>query len=172
MTQQNSSGRESQSAPRWRLLREYRVEIAWFFVVIIGLFLLFERLSIRSTLIHWLRSSLTTVMGIAGRLDDAMGAFLASLTVSVVIGTVLLIAAVVGILARVRWRLLRSRSLTTVRCPVCKGELHRIHRSGFDRALSRFVPVRRYRCASPTCRWSGLRVHVSTGQHHSKSSSR
>jgi hypothetical protein len=40
-------------------------------------------------------------------------------------------------------------------CPRCGGEIIRIRRRLFDRFLSLFRPVRRFRCASPGCEWRG-----------------
>ncbi len=151
---------------RWRsLLRIYRVELAWLLLVLLGIFLLFERLSIRSSIVRWLHSLLSLTFHAAGHVDDALGALLSRLTLSDAIGMLFIVGAATGIIMRVRWRLMRSTTLTAVRCPECAGELHRIHRHGLDRLISIFVPVRRYRCASKGCSWSGLRVQTSSGQH-------
>jgi hypothetical protein len=40
-------------------------------------------------------------------------------------------------------------------CPRCKGPVYRIRRRFADRVLSLFVPVRRYRCSSWACGWTG-----------------
>lgn len=45
-------------------------------------------------------------------------------------------------------------------CPRCNSPLYRVPRRLFDRLLSLFVPVRRYRCSARekdfTCKWEGL----------------
>jgi hypothetical protein len=41
-------------------------------------------------------------------------------------------------------------------CPQCQGRLDRVPRGVFDRVLSLFVPLRRYRCRSARCGWEGL----------------
>lgn len=40
-------------------------------------------------------------------------------------------------------------------CPQCGGRLIRMTRRAMDRALSLFVPVRRYRCQNFSCQWEG-----------------
>jgi predicted RNA-binding Zn-ribbon protein involved in translation (DUF1610 family) len=64
----------------------------------------------------------------------------------------------VAIAYRLRWRLMHSRSLTSMTCPNCGSDIHRVHRHTADRIANWFVPVRRYRCWNKECEWSGLRV--------------
>ena len=40
-------------------------------------------------------------------------------------------------------------------CPQCGGSVDRIPRRWLDRLTSLFLPSRRYRCWSATCRWEG-----------------
>lgn len=40
-------------------------------------------------------------------------------------------------------------------CPHCHSALSRVPRRAFDRLLSLFVPVRRYRCRAVACSWEG-----------------
>ncbi len=41
-------------------------------------------------------------------------------------------------------------------CPRCQRRTDRVARRWFDRFLSLFMPVVRYRCASAGCGWEGL----------------
>jgi len=41
------------------------------------------------------------------------------------------------------------------RCPRCEGPVIRVRRRFVDRLLSRFVPLRRYRCPRFGCSWEG-----------------
>lgn len=41
-------------------------------------------------------------------------------------------------------------------CPQCRSPLRRVQRRPIDRLLSRWVPVRRYRCRAMACDWMGL----------------
>jgi hypothetical protein len=40
-------------------------------------------------------------------------------------------------------------------CPRCNGSVYRVPRRFVDLLLSRFMPVRRYRCDSMGCDWEG-----------------
>lgn len=86
-----------------RVLRTYKFEIVWLIVIALGIFLIFERLSIRSTFIGWLKQASAAALGGAGRLDELVSAFLARTTFSDVIGYVLIVGALAAIVLRLRW---------------------------------------------------------------------
>lgn len=53
----------------------------------------------------------------------------------------------------------------TASCPKCRSALHRVWRRPFDRFISLFVPVHRFRCEQFACQWSGnLRVSVKSAK--------
>lgn len=140
------------------LLRQYRFEIIWFAVVALGVFLVFERLHIRRNVLRWLGAAAAAVLHGIGHVDEAVAAFVARTTFSDAVGYVLILGALVALVLRVRWRLMRSPRATALRCPKCGGEIHRVHRTNMDHVISGFVPVQRHRCANRECRWRGLRV--------------
>ena len=41
-------------------------------------------------------------------------------------------------------------------CPQCASIVERMQRNWFDRLLSLWLPVLRYRCRSDTCGWEGV----------------
>ncbi len=49
----------------------------------------------------------------------------------------------------------RDRNLMATDCPHCASRALRIPRRLRDRLFSFIVPLRRYRCESPECRWEG-----------------
>ena len=55
MSEHQHHHRRSRASKLRQFLRTYRFEIVWLIVVALGIFLIFERLSIRSSLIAWLR---------------------------------------------------------------------------------------------------------------------
>jgi hypothetical protein len=148
--------------PVRRFLREYP-EVFWVAMAALGLFLLVERLNIRKSLVRYARAVPETAVDVVGHLVDSMD----RLTLSDLLGFVLLVGASVAIVYRVRWRLMHTTALTTIRCPQCKGEIHRVHRRVMDRVISWVVPVHRYRCSNPACRWAGRRVAIAEGSHRS-----
>jgi hypothetical protein len=139
-------------------LRAYLFEIIGAIVIALGVFLVMERMSIRSTLSRWAAIESKNAQAIFGQVDAAAGALVARIELSDIVGIVLILAAVIVVTLRVRWRLMRMPSLTTLSCPRCEGGLHRVHRHRRDRLVSLIVPVRRYRCSNPECRWCGIRV--------------
>jgi hypothetical protein len=151
-----------------RILRQYRFELTWLIVVALGLFLVLEQMNIRASLARWFREAVARLFSGFQQFDNGLVAFLARVSISDVVGFLLLTAAVVAVLLRLRWRLLNNAALATVTCPKCGGPIHRVHRTTSDRFLSLYVPVRRYRCHSPDCGWHGLRV----GKHGSPQAAR
>ena len=146
-----------------RFLRTYRFEIIWLIVVVLGVFLIFERLNIRGSFIAWLRRATAATLHGVGQLDEMVADFLARTTLSDGIGLALVLGALGAIALRVRWRLIHNPALALLRCPRCNGNVHRVHRHAVDHAINVFVPVRRYRCANDECRWHGLRVGTDHG---------
>lgn len=146
-----------ESRPR-NFLRIFRVELLWLLIVAIGLFLLLERANLRSSVTLWARETVHRLLQRVTSLDEQINAFLTQVSLSDLLGFALVLIAVVAILLRVRWRLLNTPKLAQLRCPKCDGNLYRIHRTGIDRLINVYVPVRRYRCRADGCGWSGLRM--------------
>lgn len=139
-------------------LRQYRFELIGLVVVLLGVFLVFERMNIRTSLLSWLRNTAASLLRGAGRVDNLVNDFLARTSLSDAIGYALILAALIILVLRFRWRLRHSARLTLLTCPKCGGNLHRVHRTRLDHMINTFVPVRRYRCAQRSCNWKGLRV--------------
>lgn len=145
-----------------RLWTSYRVELIGLVVAGLGIFLLFEQLNLRRSFAAWFRTTVTASLSRFHDLDVEVSSLLARLSLSDLIGVVLILVAVVLVLWRLRWRLLNAPTLSSGSCPKCGGPLHRVHRKWYDRFICLYVPVRRYRCHNAECHWKGLRV----GRHH------
>lgn len=141
-----------------QFLRNYRIELLWLLIVAIGLFLLLEQANLRSSVTLWAGETAHRLFQRATSLDEQISAFLIQVSLSDLLGFALVLIAVVAILLRLRWRLLNTPRLTQLKCPKCDGSLGRTHRTGIDRLISVYVPVRRYRCRTDGCGWSGLRT--------------
>lgn len=136
---------------------EWWAEIAIALLMAFGIFLLFERMQIRQTLLRWVRSVWAAFARSLGSASEGLARFIQSRTLSDLTGLTFLLIAVVIILWRLRWRLLNTPRFTDRLCPQCGTAIHRVHRRGLDRVVNVLVPVRRYRCDNRECRWSGLR---------------
>jgi hypothetical protein len=144
-------------------LRAYGFEIIWLLIVLLGIFLIIERLSIRRLFGAGLNRFAAAAQHGAGNLGGIAADLLARITLSDAIGYALVLGALGVIALRVRWRLLHNPALALLRCPQCHGNIHRVHRHTVDRVISFYVPVRRYRCTDDQCRWFGLRVGTGHG---------
>lgn len=145
-----------QKQPVWWL--PYRWEILAVLALIGGVLLIAGSGALRARLLSFLLVTVETITGRLAGLDTALGAFLARVTISDVLGAGLIVVALGLLLVRIRQRILNDPALAVVQCPRCGGHIHRIHRSRLDRVISCVVPVRRYACAAVNCHWKGLRV--------------
>lgn len=119
-----------------------------------------HRLEIVATLIVLAGVLLVTDVRTIGEAALSMlGTILGRASVAVWIGFVLIGGGLIVLAWRMRVRFLSSSRWRANTCPKCGGRLNLIHRRWYDRAVGKiFLPhARRFRCASPGCRWSGLR---------------
>jgi len=140
-----------------RFLSDWWAEVLIGLLVAFGVFLLFERMQIRQSLLRWLQTGWAALARLLGTASEGLARFIQSRTLSDLTGIAFLLLAVVVILWRLRWRLLHTPRFRDRLCPECGGSLHRVHRHGLDRLVNLLVPVRRYRCDNRECRWVGLR---------------
>jgi len=143
-------------------LKAYWVEILIVFGLLLGIFLVFERMDIRGTLLRWFVATIRGGATAIGRLDDALVYFFTHIGLSEIISIPLLLVVFVAIIWRIRWRLRQLPALTDLHCPRCKGNIHRVHRHTLDHLIGIIVPVRRYHCTNRECGWSGIRVATHT----------
>jgi hypothetical protein len=140
-----------------RLWRQFAVEIVALILVGLGMFLIFERMQIRATVLRFLRSLLGALVHAAHALDQGLRYAVSRVTLSDATGAIAIVAAVWLIIWRARWRVARSEILASRVCPVCGSRLHRVHRRTRDRLFTWIVPLHRYRCATHDCRWTSLK---------------
>lgn len=139
---------------------EYRFEISSLLIVLVGIFLLVEPFSVRT----WLRAKLLTLASRlhwwSEALTEKIIQFLTSMTLSDLIGGVIVLLATIFFLTRVRHRYLNSSRWLSTTCPVCGKGLHRRRRNRLDHFLGKTIlpNSRRYFCSE--CGWSGLSNHI------------
>ena len=141
----------------WRIWHDWWVEIVIGLLVALAVFLLVERMSIRQTLRAWLVALWVGLQSFLSGVARAVAGRVQHTTLSDLLAYCLLLAAVTLILWRTRRRLMTLPRFTTIRCPRCGSDVHRVHRRWHDHLLDLYVPVRRYQCTDPNCRWRGLR---------------
>lgn len=149
-----------------RIIRNYRIELAAVFVILLGIFLLVEPFEIRETLYHWL----VLLRKFISQIIAAIGAFVHeyrdTFTLSDFVGLVLITATVVFGAWRLRWRYLHSAWYDAETCPRCGADLRRIHRTKLDHFLSLVLMVKwhRYACKAEGCGWVGLKKPIHEGR--------
>jgi hypothetical protein len=159
---------ERQRSPFLLFLKTYWVEILIVVGLILGVFLLFEQINIRGTLLGWAVAAGNFGLNLVTRFINGLMGLRSRLGLSELIAIPMLIGVVILLIWRIRWRLRNTPALVDAHCPQCGGGLQRVHRQFADRAVSIFVPVRRYRCTNRDCGWSGMRVSTHSGRGRAK----
>jgi len=162
---------ERRRNPFLLFLKAYGVEILITVALVLAVFLLFEQMDIRKTLMGWFSEVTVAGTNATTRLFDALVGFRSRLGLSELIAIPMLIGVLILLTWRIRWRLGNTPALVDTHCPRCGGGLQRVHRRFFDRVISIFVPVRRYRCPNRGCGWMGVRVFTHSGRDHAKPAS-
>lgn len=153
-----------------KFIREYRVELIALLILFLAIFLLTEKMYIRQTVWGWLAAAFDFLGQSASNLAEALQAQITDLTVSDLIGILLLFFTLLFILWRARYRFLRSSFWQIRSCPRCGSPVKRIRRKMAERVFSRllFLHAHRYLCSNPDCRWTGLRGSSDRGLHRRK----
>ena len=153
-----------------RVLQDYWVEFVALAVVATGIFLVVIDVS----LLQKLRLLLHQVGVLFGDLEGSFYSWLrdyiARFGLGDLLGWLLVLGGLVFVFWRGRHHFYRSAYWKAVDCPKCGSGLHRIHRTTWDRFLSRtlLLGARRYQCKNPECGWSGLRDRREEDRRHKR----
>jgi len=138
-----------------KFLKEYKVEIIFLFVVVIGLIGVFGRETVLPVLLgaipgvqKGISEQITAVLAFFRRTDpfDLFQYFL-------------VFSGLVFVIWRVRWHFMQSEIYSGKTCPECGAAFQRIHRTRLDHFFGKilFLPLNRYQCSNAECDWTGLR---------------
>jgi hypothetical protein len=142
-----------------RFWGENWVEILAVLAVILGIVLIkFER--------SWLTTIKDILLNWFGFLKNLMLRFNTRFSLTDLVGGFVVLAGILFVLWRIRYRLGKSQRWRSRACPRCGSTLHRVHRTTLDRFIGFLVlpHSRRFRCDNPDCRWTGLLY----GRHHAE----
>jgi len=159
---------ERQRSPFLLFLKTYWVEILIVVGLVLAIFLLFEQVNIRGTLLGWAVAAGDFGLNLVARFINSLQSLRSRLSLSELIAIPMLIGVVLLLIWRIRWRLRNTPALVDAHCPRCGGGLQRVHRHSIDRVISIFVSVRRYRCTNRDCGWSGMQVSTHSGRGRAK----
>jgi len=142
-----------------RILREYWLDIVLISVVGTGVLLVVTEVSIRDLLKLAFQNAVALLGRWEGNLVGGTKYLMTHFSLNDLLGAALAVVALVFILWRGRYHFYRSEYWQAVNCPKCGSGLHRIHRTTWDRFLSRTLlrGARRYQCKNRECGWTGLR---------------
>ena len=157
MTEKRRKHRRRSKRHERSFLNHFWFEILIAFLFLFGVFLLFEDMELKSMIFHGV---LGIFRGISNAFSSFLSAILGGLTVietSDIVGTILIIIALILLAFRARQKAIeRYGELTS--CPECNGDLIHIHRNRLQRITSTLLrlKIRRYRCKE--CSFEGLRI--------------
>jgi len=159
-TSQDSKRRRKTKRHEKSIFREFSIEIIIGVIFLFGVFLLFERMEIKSYVFHGI---VGTLKSITDAFSDMLGSILGIADVfetSDIVGVSLIIIAFLLLTVRVRQKaIIRYHDLDE--CPECSGDLMHIHRNMPQRMFSKIflLKIRRYKCKS--CDFEGFRMRAS-----------
>jgi len=153
-----------------RIFREYWLEFVALGIVGTGVFLVVKEFSLREALRLAYHNAIAFLGNSADRAVTGMLNYFAHFSLSDLLGGVLVLAGLAFVIWRGQYHFYRSAYWKAVNCPKCGSELHRIHRTSWDRFLSRTLlrGARRYQCKNPECGWSGLRQQREEDRRHNR----
>ena len=143
------------------ILKEYWVEIVALLVGIIGVgMVVFD--------IGAVKVAINGLAGFAKQIVSGISSLLMNFSLNDLFGLLVALAALAFIYWRVRYRVKKMKRWTAYNCPKCGGELHRVHRSTWDRIVSVILlpHARRYRCENSDCGWNSLLLGGPHYEHH------
>lgn len=139
------------------LIREFSAEIMIGFLFLLGVFLLFEDMEVKSVVFKGL---LSMFQGISSWFSNLIGNVLGLadiFEVSDIVGIILILTAFLLLAHKTRQKAIWRYSELSA-CPECDGDLSHIHRSAIQRMASFIfrLKIRRYKCKS--CSFDGIRI--------------
>ena len=153
-----------------RIFREYWLEFVALGIVGTGVFLVVKEFSLREALRLAYHNAIAFLGNSADRAVTGMLNYFAHFSLSDLLGAFLVLAGLAFIIWRGQYHFYRSAYWKAVNCPKCGSELHRIHRTSWDRFLSRTLlrGARHYQCKNQECGWSGLRQQREEDRRHNR----
>lgn len=151
-------------------IKEYAVELASAFLIIIGIFMMAD-FTVRNIILSAVTETAKVVINIFMRFLAGIDSGVSTLSPSELVVGLLILLAVGFIVWRIRYRFQTGKRWTVDYCPKCSGPIMRVHRHLWDRLLGAtfFPEARRYRCVDTKCGWSGLlRRHIHHHRHRSE----
>ncbi len=145
------------SRHRRTVWQEFRFEITVTLLLVTGVALLVEQFEIRRTVWGWIQLGIRYMHRFFSNLGENFFDFLLSLKLSNTIGVILIMTAFFMIYNRFRRKMI-VRYSTLYSCPQCGSDLHRIHRTPYQKFLgvALWANIKHYKCKK--CNYKGLKM--------------
>ncbi len=142
-----------------KFFKEFRTEIIVIGLLVIGFGLLASSFSIRKGIQQTTFSIIRQTGPALKRAFDSVINYILSLSILDIVGWILILAGILYIYGRIRYRYRHNPRWEASICPRCESSIKRVHRNLIDRLLAKTLmpTARRYRCTNPECNWGGLR---------------
>jgi hypothetical protein len=151
-----------------RIIREYWLEFIALVGIATGVLLVVKEFSIRELLRLLYHNAISYLGSWAQNASTNAQSLIDHFSISDLLGGVFVLAGLAFVIWRGQYHFYRSEYWKAENCPKCGSALHRIHRTTWDRFLSRILlrGARRYQCKNRDCGWSGLRQKREEDHHH------
>lgn len=135
--------------------QKYSFELTVVFLLATGIFLLVEKMKIKSYIYRWLITGLRFIAKIFKTIGDFIVTTAMDVETSDIIGYILILIAIGMIFYRFRFRLIRKYSILR-ECPECGGNMHRIHRKPLHQMLGVLLITRIKYYSCKKCSYKGI----------------
>jgi len=140
--------------PVSNFLKNYNFEISAIILFGLGVFLLLEKMEIKTNLYIIIVEFLVGTLNFLNAIKRAIAI---DIETSDIVGITFIAIAIILIIIRVRQRMINRKSVLDI-CPDCGGTLHRIHRNNFHRVIAKLflVRIKNYTCKK--CSFTGMKT--------------
>ena len=146
-------------------IRSFFREYSFEFIVVglfgLGVFLLMEKMSIKSYIGNFFVTIVKGVINFVTDLFEFVTDYLTQIETSDIVGILLICASFVLVYLRIRFRIIQ-RNAYLPECPSCGGDLRRIHRHPKYKILGFFLMARYKQFSCKKCEFEGIRIGVHT----------
>lgn len=157
MSHNKTRSRKKRKKERYSLLKDYQFEIIVLSLFGMGVFLLVEKMKIKSYVYHFLLDIISFVKKVIISLFEIVTRIVGTIETSDIVGIILIVIAIGMVFARMRLRIFRRYSYLDS-CPECDGDLRRVHRTFFQKVIEFLLiaKVKHYSCKK--CSYKGFTI--------------
>ncbi len=157
MNHNSTRTKKKRKSSGYSLFREYRFELTVVSIFALGVFLLVEKMKIKSYVYRLIIAINSAIKSIFFYIMTTVLKIVSGIETSDIVGIILILIAAYMVFIRTRFRIFRRyASLST--CPTCDGDLKRTHRTPLQKLIeiALFAKVKHYSCKK--CDYTGIAI--------------